>query len=420
MKTSLPIATAVLFLSLSTFANYVWSIDPSHFPEASATTDAIQIWSDGYDFDGQQGCFDEEPHIDPKIGDTITVPPKTPSDIVIVPSDLPDNRRQLRQERDLNVFTPDERVFSINDTYPERTAGRFDGTSWYCTATLIGPNVILTNAHCVVEGSEPGEPRLMPDLQGLRDFRFYPALKNGIAVDSAKAIAVVIDGAYLEAASGFPEDWAVVMLDQNLGHKYGWVAMEPTIASNLSIEGLNPVSLTGYSSDRCSQTACSHHQCALRAAANFGSYQDFVHDCDSTSGSSGSSILNSNHTLVALHHAHFSCDGCVEPYRFGIGNLALPTTNFMNFLMLNAADYSQLSETPAPFEPGCFTSHNTDDDTTTTTTDDTTTTTTDDTTTTTTTTDYGGDYVSGATTLKSTSALIFGAAAAVMGGILAQ
>lgn len=60
------------------------------------------------------------------------------------------------RENTRNVFGKDDRIPVLSNKYPWSTIGRLESSGendglYICTGTLIGRDLVLTNAHCVVD-----------------------------------------------------------------------------------------------------------------------------------------------------------------------------------------------------------------------------------------------------------------------------
>lgn len=124
--------------------------------------------------------------------------------------------------------------------FPHRVTCRLiiDGGMSYGSGFLVGPNVMLTAAHCVYNKEKDNEPR---------QFRVYPGYDDGAYNGySCEWQAIYRSNIWLETHDR-EYDWALVELKEDLGNKIGW---DGTISfsSNSSLENLS-VKMIGYPKD---------------------------------------------------------------------------------------------------------------------------------------------------------------------------
>lgn len=179
------------------------------------------------------------------------------------------------------VFAADDREPMPLDMYPWSAVGRLVTSEGHCTASLIGPDLILTNAHCVMMGDENSPTLALPQA-----VRFYPAFHPGQPAMHSSGLRVWLDDLVLERGlvnvSGQLADWAIIRLRQPLGDRYGWLSVGQ--ASNV-----DAVSLGGYSGDhQDGEVALVHRDCHVTEQRPDGS---MIHDCDMTAGASGSPLI---------------------------------------------------------------------------------------------------------------------------------
>ena len=217
-----------------------------------------------------------------------------------------------------NVFGSDDRQEITTDQYPWRAIGKL---SVGCTGTLVGRDLVLTAAHCVIDRSTKA---LRADVGS-----FLPNFKNGAAATSS-AITHVWWGTN-DPDKYRSSDWAVLRLKAALGDQYGWLGIQPTNVDTF------PAGLTvvGYSTDfRSGQTAGVHHNCSVhnRLAAN----GLVAHDCDASRGSSGGPVLRMYNNQLMVYGVHVSenRDGGPESLRLpGYDgthpNFAIPSQGFL-------------------------------------------------------------------------------------------
>jgi V8-like Glu-specific endopeptidase len=181
------------------------------------------------------------------------------------------------------VFGKDDRIPMNSAKYPWSAIGRIevpidDRSMKICTGTLIGKNVVVTNAHCVLDEKTKQVTT--------NKIRFRPNLIDGQAPAEAFATKVVPGTNDPNRDRG--NDWALLVLDQPLGETYGWMKFIVADLADLdSVKG--EIILAGYSSDfpkeKLSETAGVHNGCSIRG---FGPQLGMIsHDCDMMAGASG-------------------------------------------------------------------------------------------------------------------------------------
>jgi protease YdgD len=182
-----------------------------------------------------------------------------------------------------NVFGKDDRIPMNSSKYPWSAIGRVEALNskqvdWTCTGTLIGKNLVVTNAHCVVDEKTKQITT--------NKIRFRPNLINGEAPAEAFATQVVTGTTDPQRDRG--NDWAFLILDRPLGETYGWLGF--AIADLTDLDSVkDEIILAGYSSDfpkeKPSETAGVHKSCSIRG---FGRQLGTIsHDCDMMAGASG-------------------------------------------------------------------------------------------------------------------------------------
>jgi V8-like Glu-specific endopeptidase len=129
-----------------------------------------------------------------------------------VENEVPDKTNQK------TIFGPDDRVPFDDTSFPYRTVGRVETAAGSCTGTMVGRRLMVTAQHCVNRlGSG-----------GIGWMKFTPAYNNGYApYGSANARHIYyserIDASDLLSPWETAFDWAVVVLDRNLGAEIGFM-----------------------------------------------------------------------------------------------------------------------------------------------------------------------------------------------------
>lgn len=218
-----------------------------------------------------------------------------------IPKGLQSSKRPTK-DGSRNVFGPDDRIPMTSRKYPWSAIGRVEGLkadrtlSGWCTGTLIAPDLVVTNAHCVFQGN--GEPH--PAIS------FAPNLMDGRSQARAEVVGARVGTRNPERDSA--DDWAILRLDQPLGNEYGWMEWTNADLGTLTQHQKDFV-LVGYSGDfpktDGGSTAGVHIGCSIR-----GFEREFglaMHDCDMTPGASGGPIFYISNqgvgSIVALNSA---------------------------------------------------------------------------------------------------------------------
>ena len=189
------------------------------------------------------------------------------------------------------IIGKDDRVPVLSHEYPWRAIGRvdiFDKQSdefkGHCTGTLIGSDLVLTNAHCVIDQKT--------HKLANRVWKFRPNMINGEAEDTAIATKVTYGTNFSDEDASDKDDWALLKLNKPLGNKYGylgWRSIDPkTLVSSLK----GKISVMGYSGDfpksNPGETAGYSRGCSFLRESDVGT---MFHDCDTNPGASGSAVL---------------------------------------------------------------------------------------------------------------------------------
>lgn len=209
----------------------------------------------------------------------------------------------------------DDRIPMISREYPWSTIGRVQGTTtdlknYHCTGTLISENLVLTNAHCVID------PRTN---QLSREIQFFPNLINGV-VPNRRDIAVVERVIYGTDFTGDElsnqiNDWAVMVIDKPLGRKYGYLGWQSLPTASF-LKNQDKLFFVGYSGD-FPDTSKKGYEFLSAGQGWTASYQAgcgivqekqgvLFHNCDTTGGSSGGALIGligGEPYIVALNNA---------------------------------------------------------------------------------------------------------------------
>lgn len=233
-----------------------------------------------------------------------------------VPDSLPVSDTPYSED-DRVVIGKDDRAPVLSLAYPYSTIGRIDwvladGRSLgYCTGTLIGRDLVLTNSHCLTHPRTDAVVNPTQYQQGRDKIVFKPAMIRG----EAQAEAEVVDFAYGwgENPDDPAEDWAILKLDRPLGDEFGYLGwLNPDFTNPEVIELLfGQLRIVGYAADfptpnyrefgEAGETAGQHAGCGILGAEA----GQIFHQCDTNPGASGSALLglldNGQYVVLGLH-----------------------------------------------------------------------------------------------------------------------
>jgi protease YdgD len=203
-----------------------------------------------------------------------------------------------------NVFGKDDRIPVNSTKYPWSAIGRVESIKGkqlqgICTGSLIGKNLVVTNAHCIVNENTKQITT--------NQIRFRPNLIEGKSRAEASVTRILLGTKDPRGDRG--NDWAFLVLDKPLGETHGWLKF--TVADLTDLDSMkNQVWLAGYSIDfpkeKPAETAGVHKGCSIRG---FGSQLGTIsHDCDMMAGASGGPMFvllpDGSAVIIALNAAH--------------------------------------------------------------------------------------------------------------------
>ena len=208
--------------------------------------------------------------------------------------DLPENSRDYQLGRKVAfIFTP---------VAPGASRG------FICTGFLVGPDLLLTNHHCVHD--DFGRPYPLELIQIYMDYYQEPDVDRTRGGVTAGVTAV------LQADA--PKDYALLRLDKPIGNTYGWLELDTTITRPDSSQS---VKLMSHNRGRSKEIVRRNSQIVDIPANHPLTNVPFAlaYLADTEGGSSGSPIfLRDGTSVIGINHSSWSYRG--EP-TFNAGSL---------------------------------------------------------------------------------------------------
>jgi V8-like Glu-specific endopeptidase len=245
-------------------------------------------------------------------------------------------------------------TFQATGSFPgdTRRAATMPGAPWRCigrlslpnhrfmTASLVGPDLILTAAHGLVRDGQlkPGSFIFRPDYG-------HPPHAT---VDSATVTRCWLGSYAPNLEPNVHADWAILQLDRKLGDAYGTLAVDDVNAATLAVNR-RPLCLVSYNRDfRYGRVPSWQAGCSF-VALNPTGY--LLHDFSTDNGASGAPIfyftnwsLAASAHILALNVAEKTTHGDTfhrVPFALRVANVAVAAREFYPTLQrLLAGDLS--------------------------------------------------------------------------------
>lgn len=173
-----------------------------------------------------------------------------------------------------------------------------EGNMGRCTGFLVGPDLLLTNHHCVVYTTGSGKPLPGQDKKTVHVELLAPE-KVVVHMEYYKRNELGPLGAHGAAYLALDErlDFALLRLDTRLGDRYGWL---PLASSSAQLASQPPTVIIQHPSGRAKSVVTRDNQ----LVAVYPDEAVVHYRADTEPGSSGSPVLLAGgDTVVALHHA---------------------------------------------------------------------------------------------------------------------
>ena len=167
-----------------------------------------------------------------------------------------------------------------------------DEPMWTCTGFLVGPDLLMTNAHCLYDFAGDGRLRAGRVLIFM-DYYQDPDVDDTLGGVTAYVTTILhADG---------PKDYALLRLNDPIGDTYGWLELDTTTETDTS----QNVKIIQHPQGRSKEIARKNSQISdllpdLRAERPFL----LLYFADTEGGSSGSPIFLKDGTgVIAIHHS---------------------------------------------------------------------------------------------------------------------
>ena len=181
-----------------------------------------------------------------------------------------------------HFFGRDDRILMDTGAFPWSVVGYVDfdegGT---CTATLIGPDILITAAHCIADGRR---------INAEGEFKTGEALPGGHR--TARVIDYLVDEDWDNERFSDTDDidgadWALLRIDRPLGDELGHVGVLDSTELSRRAARQERLWQAGYSWDT-GDNLSGNEDCRI---VEFNRDNTMAHNCDTTRGDSGSPFL---------------------------------------------------------------------------------------------------------------------------------
>mmetsp|Transcript_281 Transcript_281/g.448 ORF Transcript_281/g.448 Transcript_281/m.448 type:complete len:706 (+) Transcript_281:236-2353(+) len=242
---------------------------------------------------------------------------------------------KIRHNRSLGIIGDTSDWNKIQErSYPLTAVGQVyfieDNKAYVCTGSLIETNVVLTSAHCALNG-ENGNL--------LEDIRFFPNKVEGTSYHPTSVVggfAFFGSDAYRYGSFYRGErDWILLFLERNIGQIYGWLEISdsilPSTSNTISKFGgksLN-MSVHGYAlHDFCDQTENLCGGSGTGSLYGSGTNSEYRYEIDTSSGTSGGPIAGPD---FGYDGTDFKVYGVHKGQASAFFNVGVPSTIFATY-----------------------------------------------------------------------------------------
>ena len=182
------------------------------------------------------------------------------------------------------------------------------GQGYWCTGFLVGPDLFLTNYHCIYEETVP---RPIGTAEIFMDY-YQDRNDDGTLGGTTARVSAIV---HANAEKGY----ALLRLDKSIGNTYGWLELDTTVDAD---DTGQRVKLISHSNGRSKEIVRRNARVLALTPVSRARFPHFiVYSADTEGGSSGAPVfLHGGTGVIALHHAGVNNRNTGEPL-YNAGNL---------------------------------------------------------------------------------------------------